>query len=68
MKSETEIRDLLNVYLEDRRILVTHLEQARKEHEQQCKAKGMGNSSKIEHYSMMISDKDIQIETLKSIL
>lgn len=68
MKSETEIRDLLNVYLEDRRILVTHLEQARKEYEQQCKAKGMGNSSKIEHYSMMISDKDIQIETLKSIL
>lgn len=68
MKSEQQIRDLLNVYLEDRRILVTHLEQARKEYEQQCRARGMGNSGKIEHYSMMISDKDIQIETLKSIL
>lgn len=68
MKSEQEIRALLNVYLEDRKILVSHLEEARKQYEQQCKAKGMGNSGKIEHFSMMISDKDIQIETLKSIL
>ena len=68
MKSETEIRDLLNVYLEDRRILVKSFEHAKKEYDEQCRTRGMGNSGKMDHYCMMISDKDIQIETLKSIL